>query len=1242
MKSRWYFGLAALLFLIGAGPSHGGAYDAWLFRMKIRVASYDKPEILTNFPTLVVLSTNIPNFRYTDFNSSSNGADLRFAASNETTELNYEIEKWNTNGSSYVWVQVPTISSTNDFIYAYWGSNDGVAPCTTNGTTWTNGFQGVWHLDEASGNALDSTTNHYSGAVTVAARGATGKVASGYQFDGSGNYININMTLGATATISTWASKAAGAQMLWVVHGDSPGPDLWFPDGSIYLNSWDGNANRFCAEPANVDQLHHYVTVIDSVRNLSQLYIDGILAATASYRTPAGASTFSISKVGSDYDWAGVIDEFSISSVVRSSNWVYACWLNQASNNAFIAFSDTGRVSTNLSVRANSVNGIGITSATMSGTILNVGGAENPNVYICWGYADGGTNSTSNWAHVESLGANWGTGQSFSTNITGLLLGSNYSYRCYVTNSTGEDWSDTAIAFRTIYLPSVTNSGATAVGGYSATLNGAITDLGNETPFVWAYYWPASGATTVVAAATQSGAFNTFLSGLQNGITYTYQWCASNAAGVVLSSNQSFTTAAQSRTWVGTSSDWFTDSNWSPAGVPQAQDTVTIPSAAASPLITHSPAPLISLTITSGTLSCSNWNTVITATDITIQNSGKITMPGPFASTAMSNRVYIVCSNLTVTAGGQIDTSERGYAVGSGPGKGTGTDLVGGAGHGGKGGYAQGRGNIPNEVGGPVYGSETEPNEPGSSTTVGWAGNQSGKGGGVIRIEASGTVTINGTLNANAGNATESHAGGGSGGSIYINCQNFQGSVSGQIMAKGGDAGLYGDSWNGGGGGGGRIAVIYQTCNLPSVNFSVTPGFSYFTDGGNTYGSEMGTLYLSTAEALTPLLSTLSGRLIAPGLSSWSPASLIISNCAIGLGTNFQLNVGGDLTVTGATAQLRMGFNSTLASSGNLQMNGGKILLETNSTVTCNAGTLNGGVLVVKGNFSCATDLTLTNGALFYVYSGPTNITTDYGSLVRIDHMLSVAPSSWVYPYSEPVSGGSPLFQMPYLMIASNAGFNAIGTGYGIGQGPGSRSAGDRGTGASHGGKGGMGDQRDVPGPIYGSSNAPTMAGSGANYSYMGGNKGFGGGVIRLEVANLLSLNGTIDASGGTHLGGSQHGGGGAGGSIFIIAGRFDSAAGSVLNAKGGTAGVINNSQNGGGGGGGGGRIAVWVGYSPDSVTRYVTTGFGSRPEIFDKFLGSTSVTNGLGYYNGAPDGAEPGTIQLLWSPGQGTVFTIR
>ena len=41
-------------------------------------------------------------------------------------------------------------------------------------------------------------------------------------------------------------------------------PDLWFQAGNIYLNTWDGTNNLFCSQPANVDEWHNYITIIEN------------------------------------------------------------------------------------------------------------------------------------------------------------------------------------------------------------------------------------------------------------------------------------------------------------------------------------------------------------------------------------------------------------------------------------------------------------------------------------------------------------------------------------------------------------------------------------------------------------------------------------------------------------------------------------------------------------------------------------------------------------------------------------------------------------------------------------------------------------------------------------------------------------------------------------------------------------------------------------------------------------------
>jgi hypothetical protein len=196
-------------------------------------------------------------------------------------------------------------------------------------------------------------------------------------------------------------------------------------------------------------------------------------------------------------------------------------------------------------VRADAAVVLGATRATLNGTVLSVAGAGNPATSFCWGSADGGTNSTSAWANVTYIGANWGQNQSFATNIADLLAGSNYVYRCYVTNSSGDDFSDELVSFTTVTYPTVTNSGTVGPGDRLGAIQGAITATGGEIPRVWIEYWLDGGAvTSIVDCGLQSGGFTNTITGLNYNTAYQFRILASNDAGIVWSTISSFRTSS--------------------------------------------------------------------------------------------------------------------------------------------------------------------------------------------------------------------------------------------------------------------------------------------------------------------------------------------------------------------------------------------------------------------------------------------------------------------------------------------------------------------------------------------------------------------------------------------------------------------------------------------------------------------------------------------------------------------------
>ncbi|MBU4212948.1 MAG: hypothetical protein KKD33_10245 [Verrucomicrobia bacterium] len=275
---------------------------------------------------------------------------------------------------------------------------------------------------------------------------------------------------------------------------------------------------------------------------------------------------------------------------------------------------------------------------------------------------------------------------------------------------------------------------------------------------------------------------------------------------------------------------------------------------------------------------------------------------------------------------------------------------------------------------------------------------------------------------------------------------------------------------------------------------------------------------------------------------------------------------------------------------------------------------------------TCGGNLTVTNSGTnsgaFYVYSGMTNSTwPNYGGLVRVTGDVFVASNSYIYPYSHPTNGGSVFFSVRNLTLASNGAINATGLGYagvvgtnGLGPGRGYMKDDWVGSGAGYGGAGGAGGGTGpAGGTTYGSSNAPVDPGSSGGGSKPGGvykQGGNGGGSVRIQASQRVTVNGAISAAG--NAAGGSYGGGGSGGGIYVHCREFCGSG--TITAIGGNGG----HPTAGGGGGGGGRIAVWREYDHSSgLTNYVTGGTGT-------------VSGGLG------------TVVFVLIPHKGTIISVR
>ncbi len=160
--------------------------EDWQFRKAIVVQSSQVTAVQTDFPVLINLSSD------GDLASAQiDGDDIVFTASDGVTKLSHEIDKFDrAAGDLVAWVKVLYLSSGGDSaIYMYYG-NGTVGNQEDVFNTWSNGYQGVWHLSQPSGTGAyiaNSAQNDHHGTPTNTTFNVSGKIGGARTFVDSGD-----------------------------------------------------------------------------------------------------------------------------------------------------------------------------------------------------------------------------------------------------------------------------------------------------------------------------------------------------------------------------------------------------------------------------------------------------------------------------------------------------------------------------------------------------------------------------------------------------------------------------------------------------------------------------------------------------------------------------------------------------------------------------------------------------------------------------------------------------------------------------------------------------------------------------------------------------------------------------------------------------------------------------------------------------------------------------------------------
>ena len=327
---------------------------------------------LSDFPVLVKLTPGRTN-GYAGL--GGDGSTLRFYQG--ATMLAHEIEDWNVGGESNVWVKVPTISTGGaTTITAKWDGGMPAALPTTD--VWSNGFIGVYHLNETAGpDIFDSTAGANNGVVvsdpTV---NAAGQINGGMTFAGTQN-IGADPTDDAINLGDVFDNLGAMTLEAWMNPVTEPARNYSLPFGKGDVDDNQAGTTWGMETVESAGWVHFYILDDDTNGHIRQKTADGVLVqgvwqhvagtwnggtegtdvkvyvdGVDESLTPGGDGAFEAMRdtegkpaviaaglAGTRYEnFEGGMDEVRFSDVDRSDDWMMSTYLSGGDN--YVRFGD--------------------------------------------------------------------------------------------------------------------------------------------------------------------------------------------------------------------------------------------------------------------------------------------------------------------------------------------------------------------------------------------------------------------------------------------------------------------------------------------------------------------------------------------------------------------------------------------------------------------------------------------------------------------------------------------------------------------------------------------------------------------------------------------------------------------------------------------------------------------------------------------------------------------------------------
>ncbi len=264
--------------------------------------------------------------------------DIRFVASDDSSQLAYWIESGCNTTETKIWTKVSSIPAGASSIYMYYG-NSSVPGASDGDATFglfnVSGIAGFWHMDEAawsgtSGEVKDETGVNNGTRAGDANTVSGGKFGRAGSFDGTGDYVNCandtSLDVTGEITIEAWIKLAsAGTSPIRIVDKEDTGwkgyllgySSAYNNEISFILGGDHDSAVSSASSITDTANFYHIAVTADPATQETKFYINGSLDVTRATNygyldtTPNDLWIGASSRIGSLF-FDGIIDEVRV------------------------------------------------------------------------------------------------------------------------------------------------------------------------------------------------------------------------------------------------------------------------------------------------------------------------------------------------------------------------------------------------------------------------------------------------------------------------------------------------------------------------------------------------------------------------------------------------------------------------------------------------------------------------------------------------------------------------------------------------------------------------------------------------------------------------------------------------------------------------------------------------------------------------------------------------------------------